>query len=503
MMAQITPPLSFLLLGKREGGLEVSLRQMDELSPHHPSGTVSFCQRFTPVQWSSFSRFLETGEALDDYAKFRSSLMGTYASLTMSIASDNKVIFTVLCIFFPIERGTLGRSNVVSLLIMGSGVHAQVDLPDTYLRPLRCNMYDLDMQSNMKTRDLGMPSSFIGKTRIFSMGPSVKNENLLVNMSSGTFDFEERLLLIDIDMQLNMKTRDLGMPSSFIGKTGIFSMGPSVKNENLPYALMGWHCGDELERLKSYNVAANVRSSMKHDDNLDELLDEFQLFNVTTDPVGKNVWRYKLHLKGLHFLHQLYAYRKALAKLDFIKCDSDFDEVFQRLKSEKQWTDISDGTLRHALAQHFSLLRKLNDDLGMIGLASASKMLEGDKLLEAIENEYSQEVSDLIKVFKERNMRDFFSDHMEAKILQRKLFDQAESSRTVMLPKECHFTSPKLSPLIDRALVHRSQALEKFLELKGRWGRSIGGLRSKLWPVAVVFAGIPAAYIGGTGMRKG
>lgn len=32
------------------------------------------------------------------------------------------------------------------------------------------------------------------------------------------------------------------------------------------------------------------------------------------------------------------------------QCDSDFDEVFQRLKSEKQWTDISDGTLRHALA---------------------------------------------------------------------------------------------------------------------------------------------------------
>ncbi|KAG5546515.1 hypothetical protein RHGRI_018632 [Rhododendron griersonianum] len=97
MMAKITPPLSFLLLGKREGGLEVSLRQMDELSPHHPSGTVAFCQRFTPVQWSSFSRFLETGEALDDYAKFRSSLMGTYASLTMSIASDNKALMGWHC----------------------------------------------------------------------------------------------------------------------------------------------------------------------------------------------------------------------------------------------------------------------------------------------------------------------------------------------------------------------------------------------------------------------
>ncbi|KAF7141598.1 hypothetical protein RHSIM_Rhsim06G0217600 [Rhododendron simsii] len=357
---------------------EVSLRQMDELSPHHPSGTVSFCQKFTPVQWSSFSQFLETGEALDDYAKFRSSLMGTYASLTMSIASDNK-------------------------------------------------------------------------------------------------------------------------------------------------ALMGWHCGDEIERLKSYTIAANVRSSMKHDDKLDELLDEFQLFNAATDPVGNNVFEYSLHLKGLHFLHQLYAYRKALAKLDFIKCDSDFDEVFQRLKSEKQWTDISDGTLRHALAQHFSLLRKLNDDLGMIGLASASKMPEGDKLLEAIENEYSQEVSDSIKDFKEIFVASEFKMYMSSLLhftLPPQLIEEIctavrlcscqmigssmfcillysfiEYFIYARLLQECHFTSPKLSPLIDRALVHKSRALENFLELKGRWGRSIGGLRSKLWPVAFVFAGIPAAYI--------
>lgn len=26
---------------------------------------------------------------------------------------------------------------------MGSGVHGQVDLPDTYLGPLRCNMYSM------------------------------------------------------------------------------------------------------------------------------------------------------------------------------------------------------------------------------------------------------------------------------------------------------------------------------------------------------------------------
>jgi len=87
---------------------------------------------------------------------------------------------------------------------------------------------------------------------------------------------------------------------------------------------------------------------------------------------------------------------------------------------------------------------------------------------------------------------------MEVKILQRKRFDQAESSRTAIIPKECHFTSPKLSPLIDRALVHRSQALEKLGKVKDRWGRSIGVLRSRLLPAAVLFAGIPFAY----GMQK-
>lgn len=97
---------------------EVSLRQMDELSPHCPSGVVSFCQTFTPVQWSSFSQFLETGEALDDYAKFRSSLMGTYASLTMSIASDNKVIFTVLCLFFPVGNCRIGLTEDVFLMFI-------------------------------------------------------------------------------------------------------------------------------------------------------------------------------------------------------------------------------------------------------------------------------------------------------------------------------------------------------------------------------------------------
>lgn len=335
---------------------------MAKLTPYCPSGTVSFCKTFGPASWSSVSGFLETEEALEDYAKFCSSLMDTYTSLTMSISSDNEV-------------------------------------------------------------------------------------------------------------------------------------------------LMGWHCRDELKRLESYNIAANVRSSslMKHNTDVHQLMmgSNVQGFTALTDEVGGNVQEYSYHLKRLHNLHRFFAYRKSLAKRDFIKWDSDFDEVFQRLKSEQQWTHLSDEFLRLALEEHFSLLRKLNDNLGMSGLVSVSNMPEGDELLEAINNQYSQEVSDLFKDFKERSMKGFFSKHMEVKLLQRKLFNQAELSRTAIIPKDCHFTSPKLSPLINTALVHRNRALEKIQELKGRWGRGFGALRSRLLPAGVLFISIPVAYIGGKGMQKG
>ncbi|KAI8552823.1 hypothetical protein RHMOL_Rhmol06G0298200 [Rhododendron molle] len=57
---------------------------MDELSPHCPSGTVSFCQTFAKCG----GRHSHDSLKLENHAKFRSSLMETYASLTMSIATE-------------------------------------------------------------------------------------------------------------------------------------------------------------------------------------------------------------------------------------------------------------------------------------------------------------------------------------------------------------------------------------------------------------------------------
>ncbi|CAL5351704.1 unnamed protein product [Camellia sinensis] len=80
------------------------------------------------------------------------------------------------------------------------------------------------------------------------------------------------------------------------------------------------------------------------------------LFDGTTrwSPDRDYVWshvvnRYTSYLRELHYIHKNYACRKIIAKCDFIKWDSDFDDIFQRLKSQKKWSEFSDSSLKTAL----------------------------------------------------------------------------------------------------------------------------------------------------------
>jgi len=139
----------------------------------------------------------------------------------------------------------------------------------------------------------------------------------------------------------------------------------------------------------------------------------------------------------------------------------------------------------------------LNDDnLAMMGCVSIGNITEGDKLLEAINKEYAKELCDLTKSFQELRKIYYFK-HLEFKILQHRLADQAVASRTACIPKECHFTSPKLIQVKDRALVAKNRILEKISGLKvRRVGRSFGGPSTSLVPGLVLFASIAALGIG-------
>lgn len=328
---------------------------MAELDPECHSGAVSFGQQFPPADWFSISQHLDTEESFEDYAKFRSSLMHIYTSLTMSIISENEVPF-------------------------------------------------------------------------------------------------------------------------------------------------GWFSGEEQKLLERYRFDAYVQSSgrIRCDTNVSAILRGMvQGFSPPMTTQGTILHAYHRHLGELHYKHQFFACRKGLAKCDFIKCDSDFDEIFQRLKSEKKWPQLHESVIRIALDQHFSLLRMLNDDnLAMMGCVSVGNITEGDKLLEAINKEYAKELCDLTKSFQELRKIYYFK-HLEFKILQHRLADQAVASRTACIPKECHFTSPKLIQVKDRALVAKNRILEKISGLKvRRVGRGFGGPSTSLVPGLVLFASIATLGIG-------
>ncbi|THG08613.1 hypothetical protein TEA_014075 [Camellia sinensis var. sinensis] len=110
--------------------------------------------------------------------------------------------------------------------------------------------------------------------------------------------------------------------------------------------------------------------------------------------------------------------------------DSDFDDIFQRLKSEKKWSEFSDSSLKTALIEHFSHLHKLNDNLDI----SVGNMSEGDSILEAITKDYSEELSRLTKGIAETRMKNYV-DHLEFKRLVNKCAAQAKALSTEFIAK--------------------------------------------------------------------
>ncbi|KAF7130117.1 hypothetical protein RHSIM_Rhsim10G0015700 [Rhododendron simsii] len=65
---------------------------MAKLTPDCPTGAVSFVQEMgsRSIDWHSVSDYLRTEESLEDYAKFRHSLMDNYSSLVLSAATENE-----------------------------------------------------------------------------------------------------------------------------------------------------------------------------------------------------------------------------------------------------------------------------------------------------------------------------------------------------------------------------------------------------------------------------
>ncbi|KAF7130111.1 hypothetical protein RHSIM_Rhsim10G0015100 [Rhododendron simsii] len=329
---------------------------MAKLTPDCPTGAVSFVQEMgsRSIDWHSVSDYLRTEESLEDYAKFRHSLMDNYSSLVLSAATENEVPF-------------------------------------------------------------------------------------------------------------------------------------------------GWYANVELRTLDTYYFIASLRSSRhkRHaglsNEMFQDVLPEWKGFS---SPMACEVHRHNFDLGfelfELKRIHSYYAYAKSLSKCNFIKLDSDFEEIFQRLTSENRWPELSDDFLRALLENHFSLLHELNDNLSVMDV-SAGNRLVGNRVLEAINKLYAKEFGDTTKNYEELWINKYFVPHMKYKSMVQKRLDQARVLRTEYIAQESHLTTQNRFELKNRALVAKSWILEKLSQTKGRGGGQYRGPGTRCVPgLLLVFAPLTA-----------
>ncbi|KAE9449069.1 hypothetical protein C3L33_19056, partial [Rhododendron williamsianum] len=261
----------------------------------------------------------------------------------------------------------------------------------------------------------------------------------------------------------------------------------------------GWYANDELRTLETYYFIASLRSSRhkRHaaplSEMFQEVLPEWKGFSA---PIGSEVHRHNFdlafELRELKRIHSYYAYTKSLSKCDFIKLDSDFEEIFQRLKSENRWPELSDDFLRALLENHFSILHEVNDNSSVMDV-SAGNRLEENRLLEAINKRYAKEFGDTTKNYEELWINEYFVPHMKYKSMVQKNLDQARVLRTEYIPQESHLTTQKRFELKNRALVAKGWIVEKLSQMKGRAGGQYRGPGTGRVPgLLLVFASLTA-----------
>ncbi|KAI8533603.1 hypothetical protein RHMOL_Rhmol10G0022500 [Rhododendron molle] len=265
----------------------------------------------------------------------------------------------------------------------------------------------------------------------------------------GVVSFVQETGLVSIDWLVNkyFRTEESSedyakFRRSLMDNFSSLALSAIMENE-VPF---GWCANDELRTLETYYFIASLRSSRHKRDLSSELFE-------------------------LKLIHSYYAYAKSLSTCDFIKLDSDFEEIFQRLKSENRWPEQSDDFLRALLENHFSILHEVNDNSSVMDVSAGNR-------LELWINKY-------------------FVPHMKYKSMVQKHLDQARVLRTEYIPQESHLTTQKRFELKNRALVAKSWILEKLSQMKGRGERQYWGPGTRCVPgLLLVFASLTAVSIG-------
>ncbi|KAF6993901.1 hypothetical protein CFC21_010722 [Triticum aestivum] len=138
-------------------------------------------------------------------------------------------------------------------------------------------------------------------------------------------------------------------------------------------------------------------------------------------------------MKRLHGVRRYYAYCKALLQLDFIKWNSNPEEVLKRIKESTRWSDVlNDYELQRGLEGHMKFLRMHVSKLDKT--STSSSMTEFDKvaLEEDINSRMSSELEKHLQFPDELLMREYFN-RVKIRNLARECCIQAKKTGVILV----------------------------------------------------------------------
>ncbi|CAL5025733.1 unnamed protein product [Urochloa decumbens] len=187
-------------------------------------------------------------------------------------------------------------------------------------------------------------------------------------------------------------------------------------------------------------------------------------------------------LKKLHGVRRYYAYRKSLLEHDFIKWNSDPEEVLKWIKESTGWSVLDDYELQLGLEAHLELLKRHVSELGSTSTSSSMSDEFKNVALEAINSTLSSELEKHLQIPDMWLMQEYFN-RVKIRNLARECSKQAEKTGVILveefIPKR-HLEEqvlPKRLPLNLRQQM--KQRVKQSLESAKRYLRRHGSPRAR------------------------
>lgn len=240
---------------------------------------------------------------------------------------------------------------------------------------------------------------------------------------------------------------------------------------------MKWHARQEAMQLQNYHFGVYLESCdfIKYDSNPNQVLEDDRLdrqsFPALSPKDMMELIEFHINrLMKLEYIHEYFACWKSLAKCEFIKFDSDLSGIFNRIKCEEKWPEVSDKMLKVTLAEHVKLLCQLTNHNKATGgpvLDSKVPELFSTDLEEAIDGKYQAAILAFNKKDSQRRLKDYH-DHGRFKHLVTKLAIQSRASGIGLLPKkrleDCHAHERFNHPGTKRAIQSHASGVEFYLK---------------------------------------